>query len=160
MGPKIVVMTSCEIDEKPNQLCCYVLSSDINNNIEVTRIIVNKINGYFTGTCDCCSALLLGWCDKLGETNMGIALQNTLGTIQSIIKKTIQKQNVILQNLYNNNSNNNNNNNKSNNNNDNDDEIYKKSLKARAAELSVIQCKDEITNPPPLDVIDITTWKF
>jgi len=24
MGPKIILMASAEIDEKPNQLCCYV----------------------------------------------------------------------------------------------------------------------------------------
>ena len=146
MGPKIVVMTSSEIEDKPNQLCCYVLSScdNDNNNIDITRIIVNKISGYFTGTGDCCSALLLGWCDKLGEFNMGKALQNTLGTIQAIIKKTIKKQ-ILLNSKINN---------------TNDDENDKKAFKARAAELSVIQCKDEIINPPILEINDVMTWKI
>lgn len=144
MGPKIVVITSSEIDEKPNQLCCYVLSSDSNhNNINITRIVVDKINGYFTGTGDCCSALLLGWCDKLGEDNMGLALQYTLGTIQAILKRTRKKQDLLNEQI-----------------NNTIDENNKKALKARASELSVIQCKDEISNPPSLDNIVIDTWKF
>ena len=158
LGPKIVVMTSAEIDEKPNQLCCYVLVSDSNtkngntNSIEITRIIVNKIDGYFTGTGDCCAALLLGWCDKLGESNMGIALKNTLGTIQAIINKTIIKQRAMDAKI-----------------NETTNEIDKKALKARAAELNVIQCKDDILNPPDIictsissivedDDNAITTW--
>jgi len=57
-------------------LLCIVSDSSINS-IELTRIIVNMIDGYFTGTGDCVCALLLGWSDKLGESSMGLALQNT-----------------------------------------------------------------------------------
>ena len=151
MGPKIVVMTSAEIVEKPNQLCCYVLVSDSTiNSIEITRIVVNKIDGYFTGTGDCACALLLGWCDKLGESSMGIALRNTLGTIQAIIRKTLVKQHAMNAKI-----------------NETTNENDKKALKARAAELNVIQCKDDILNPPDIlsssgvcDDENITTWKF
>lgn len=94
MGPQVVVLTSCELVEYPNQLCCYVLSREnvasaiadtqsgsawslvegnATSQLQMTRIIVDKHSDFhYTGTGDVTCALLTAWVHKLtagGDNN-------------------------------------------------------------------------------------------
>jgi len=95
MGPSVVVLTSCEIEEHPNLLCCYVLSEskDVGNvkgdgatsafslseaegsdsAMQMTRVVVEKqCDFHYTGTGDVTCALLLAWVHKLSAGMGGV----------------------------------------------------------------------------------------
>jgi pyridoxine kinase len=81
LGPRVVALTSCELEERPGQLCCYVLSAAQEQGqgeptsvlppaegerLLMTRIVVDKQSDFhYTGTGDVTCALLLAWVHRL-----------------------------------------------------------------------------------------------
>jgi len=108
MGPKIVVVTSSELTDFPGKLSCYtmVLSSDSDGTVEISRIIVEKIQGSsFTGTGDLSASLLLAWTDILERgspdhclrsSDLGTALRNTLESVQAALRRTLAKKTRMM----------------------------------------------------------------
>jgi pyridoxine kinase len=103
MGPRVVIVTSCEVTEYPGKLLCLALSKDTTNDkYVVNRVVVDKLEGRFTGTGDVTTALLLGHGHKSNRfTNMGDALSKTMATIRSVIDFTRNKGQRILKKLGN-----------------------------------------------------------
>ena len=109
MGPKIVVVTSSEVSDFPGYLSCYamVMSSDDDTSVEISRVVISKIQGSsFTGTGDLSAALLLGWTDilerstpeqRLRSSELGIALRNTLESVQAALRRTVVKTARMLK---------------------------------------------------------------
>ena len=71
--------------------------------LAITRVLVDKLEGSFTGTGDASAALLLAWSHmkRVGSaaassseigTETGGALLNTLESIQAILRRTSRKQ--------------------------------------------------------------------
>lgn len=85
MGPQIVILSSAEIMEYPNKLCCFCLSEN-----KLTMLVIPKLEGNFTGTGDCLTALLLIWTHKLGDA--GAAFVKSISTMYKIIESTIEIQ--------------------------------------------------------------------
>lgn len=89
---------------KGNKLCCFSLSpvedvassssspTSTDKYVSITKIVVEKKKGYFTGTGDATAALLLAWIHILGINRCGDALENTLGTMQAVIDRTSKRQ--------------------------------------------------------------------
>lgn len=160
MGPRVVVITSSELTEFPGLLGCYSMSTSENDRsvVEVSRIVVEKIDSIatnFTGTGDCSAALLLGWSHLLsstpsspsssgvgyelkdGMTKLGLALLNTIESVQAMLRRTQSKQNrnmasktySDLQEASKN-------------------ENEKTAFQAKATELCLIESRFDIMNPP------------
>jgi len=92
MGPAVVVLTSCEVVERPGVLVCLSLSA-----AGMHMVVVDKLKGRFTGTGDVTAALLLGWGHCTGGfTDMSQALSKTMGTIRAIIQLTRAKKGHLL----------------------------------------------------------------
>jgi pyridoxal/pyridoxine/pyridoxamine kinase len=108
-GPKIVIVTSSEVSDFPGYLSCYamVASSDDDTTVEISRVVISKIQGSnFTGTGDLSAALLLGWTDilerstpehRLRSNELGIALRNTLESVQAALRRTVVKTARMLK---------------------------------------------------------------
>ena len=98
MGPFVVILTSCEVTEHPGQLLCMSLTKNrISNTIQLSSVIVEKLDGRFTGTGDVTAALLLGIGHKYNIFNdMPSTLSRAIGTIHRIINITSIKQNAEL----------------------------------------------------------------
>lgn len=77
MGPEVVVLTSCEVEEYPDELVCLSLS---NEGLFVVK--VEKLAGRFTGTGDVTAAVLLGR-GHMGDSfkDMRSTLSLTMGTV-------------------------------------------------------------------------------
>lgn len=145
MGPRIVIMSSSEIIEYPNKLCCFCLSQN-----KLTMVVIPKLEGNFTGTGDCLTALLLVWSHKLRDA--GAALVKSVSTMYQIIESSIAIQNKNIS-----------------------DHVNKKygsetllypikrkfeevlsaAEKVRYNELLIVPCKTIIENPPNLQNIVI-----
>jgi pyridoxine kinase len=80
-GPKVVVLTSCELDAFPGELCSYVLDSTTSP-VKVTRYRFAKLDGTYTGTGDVLAALLLGWVHIIGDGKSDVALRHAIATMQ------------------------------------------------------------------------------
>jgi pyridoxine kinase len=105
-GPSVVVITSCEFPSGMDSLTgtlvgapylnCYVLEVDdaaaASKKLSVTRIVIEKLPGHFTGTGDTTAALMTAWMNRLGTGNAGEALARTLSTMHAIISRTIAVQ--------------------------------------------------------------------
>lgn len=69
LGPQNVVLTSTEFSSSnDHKLYCYTCHEMKLNAEEfwvISRIRVDKVEGYFTGTGDLTAALLLSWIEKL-----------------------------------------------------------------------------------------------
>ena len=153
MGPKIVVITSSELEEFPGLLGCYVMAVSGANNtmVDVSRVAVKKIDSIaasFTGTGDCSAALLLGWMHllsfrtdllsssdelEIAGSNLGLALLNTIESVQAVLRRTQVKQERFI----------------------NSTEYSKlegpdalKAFKAQATELCLVESRFDILNPP------------
>ena len=155
MGPKIVVITSSELEEFPGLLGCYAMAVNEADDtmVDVSRIVVKKIDSIaasFTGTGDCSAALLLGWTHILsfpshhshsswsiplteGESKLGLALLNTIESAQAVLRRTQDKQQRYM----------------------NSHEYSKlsgqdslKAFQAKATELCLIESRFDIMTPP------------
>ena len=155
MGPKIVVITSSELEEFPGLLGCYTMAvSDPNDTmVDVSRIVVKKIDSIaasFTGTGDCSAALLLGWTHILsfpshtshssiaatlakGESKLGLALLNTIESVQAVLHRTQEKQQRYM-------------NSKEYSELNGQDSL--KAFQAKATELCLIESRFDIMTPP------------
>lgn len=85
-GCKHVVVSSSELgDEKK----LVAFASSIKGG-KKTKVIVDipKLNSNFTGTGDLFAALFLAWMHKT-DNNLTKSLENTIGTLQAVLKKTL-----------------------------------------------------------------------
>lgn len=55
------------------------------------RIDIPKIPSSFTGTGDLTAALLLAWTHRLGEEGLQQALENTVASVQAVLKRTVEE---------------------------------------------------------------------
>ena len=151
----MVVITSSELEEYPGLLGCYTMAvNETNNNtVDISRIVVKKIDSIasnFTGTGDCSAALLLGWSHLLaapnayanahasakleeGESKLGIALLNTIESIQAVLRRTQEKQSRYMNSTEYSQLN-------------GSDAI--RAFKAKATELCLIESRFDIMTPP------------
>lgn len=87
LGIKYVVITS--IEDPNNKNIIHVIYSDISwNNKKYGYLKIPKIDGYWVGTGDLCTSLIFIWFNK--TKNLKIAVENTMTTMQLIIKRTKQ----------------------------------------------------------------------
>ena len=109
-GPDIVVLTSGELKNDPNNLCCMALVvSKRNKNtkeVEIAHLVsgtIPKINSTYTGTGDVTAALLLAYCDYFqtweNASTMQQVLSTTMATIEVILQNTEKKRSLIRKKL-------------------------------------------------------------
>lgn len=92
LGPKVVVLTSCEVVEYPGQLVCLSLAA-----AGMDMVVVDKLQGRFTGTGDVTAAVLLGRGHENGKFgDMSTTLSKTMGTIRAIIELTRARKEGLL----------------------------------------------------------------
>lgn len=83
-GPKTVVLSSTELgDDK----CMIGLASTAGVQYEIS---IPKVDAAFTGTGDLFASLFLAWWHKTNN-NLKLTLENTISTLQIIVKDTYQK---------------------------------------------------------------------
>jgi pyridoxine kinase len=142
LGPKVVILTSAELDAEAGKLCCYagrlLQGGDGACEMELHRVVVDKQQAHFTGTGDCTAALLLAWTHLLTEGGLGAALINSISTIQSIIKLIAKKQAAVLRAIA-----------------PADDPRDGRLM--RAVEFNVVQGRRYIV-VPPTEGFNLTTW--
>jgi pyridoxine kinase len=93
LGPTVVVLSSAEFpDVSPGQLFCYTMMRDKNTPEKylISRVIVNKMDGKYTGTGDCTTVLMLAWMHRTNQ-NTSASLLNSISTVQGILSKTRQR---------------------------------------------------------------------
>ncbi|CAH1391227.1 unnamed protein product [Nezara viridula] len=85
-GCKHVVVSSSELGDEKNLVA---FASSIKGG-KKTKVTVNipKLNSNFTGTGDLFAALLLAWMHKT-DNDLIQSLENTIGTLQAVLKKTL-----------------------------------------------------------------------
>jgi len=147
-GPEIVILTSVEFSTSKDTLHCY-LSYNNHDELHITRIDVNKLPGYFTGTGDIAAALSLAWLHRLHYSNDTIPLQSTmesndepnweayhttskafyhvLSTMKAVLIKTTKKADKMIAMIT---------------------PPVSECILSRARELSLVNCKKEIEEPP------------
>eukprot|EP00122_Pirum_gemmata_P011684 Pgem_evm1s10827 len=81
-GPKAVILTSVSFK---NDDRIHIFGMDQENNTYKNSI--SKIEGYFTGTGDLFSALLLAWID-IDNGNLESACKKVVSTLQAVLMKT------------------------------------------------------------------------
>lgn len=87
-GPNIVVITSLSFPEDEGSIVILAsIRTDGDSRRNVYTMSVPKIEGYFTGTGDLFSALLLGWIDKY-PGDLQKALEHAVGGLQVVLKET------------------------------------------------------------------------
>ena len=93
LGPTVVVLSSAEFpDVHPGKLFCYSLMRDKEcpEKYLVSRVIVDKLEGKYTGTGDCTTALMLAWMHKTGQ-DPSTSLLHSISSVQGILTKTRQR---------------------------------------------------------------------
>lgn len=93
LGPTVVVLSSAEFpDVNPGKLFCYTLMRDKNepDKYNISRVIVNKMDGKYTGTGDCTTVLMLAWMHRTNEDTSS-SLLNSISTVQGILSKTRER---------------------------------------------------------------------
>lgn len=115
-GCKIVVITSVEVDDSNEKLT--VIASNRETGVK-TAVDIPKLHAKFTGTGDLFTALFLAWMTELD--NISIALEITVSTVHTILRKTI-----------------------------NDLQVSGSNCEMKNLELKLIQCKKDIENPKTL----------
>lgn len=156
LGPKVVVLTSCELREYPGRLCCCVLEQlpacstlpitgeqtergDVSASVRISQLLIDKLQGHFTGTGDATAGLLLAWHQLLGDEHAGKALQNAVASMQGILKLTIENKAAKMKKHFLKHSKDGN---------TIEDFEFTKAQLARFSELSIVQGKEYIINPP------------
>lgn len=131
MGPNIVVLTSCELDEFPGKLCCYcVCVTAGKEKYKVVRIFIEKVTAKLTGTGDVFAALIVGWIRILGVEKLEKALLNTISTVQAMIQKTIHRPSLAVDG-------------------EEPDSVKARAIAARNCEMAVVAARKDIEVPPP-----------
>lgn len=93
LGPTIVVLSSAEFPGvSPGKLHCYTMMRDKDSPEKylISRVIVNKMDGKYTGTGDCTTVLMLAWMHRTNQ-NTSTSLLNSISTVQGILTKTRQR---------------------------------------------------------------------
>lgn len=93
LGPTVVVLSSAEFpDVLPGKLHCYTMMRDKEtpDKLLLSRVIVNKMDGKYTGTGDCTTVLMLAWMHRTNQ-NTSTSLLNSISTVQGILTKTRQR---------------------------------------------------------------------
>ena len=93
LGPSVVVLSSAEFNEiDSRKLFCYTLMRDKNDSEKflVSRVIVDKMAGKFTGTGDCTTALMLAWMHKTNQDSSA-SLLHSISTVQGILAITRER---------------------------------------------------------------------
>lgn len=90
-GPKIVVISSSEFS--PDGSIISLASTVANGKNEVYKVQFQKLPAVFVGTGDLFAACLLAWLEK--DKNLKLALEKTIATLQSVIKRTFEKAKVL-----------------------------------------------------------------
>jgi pyridoxine kinase len=93
LGPTVVVLSSAEFpDVNPGKLFCYTLMRDKKDpqKYHISRVIVNKMPGKYTGTGDCTTVLMLAWMHRTNQ-NTSRSLLNSISTVQGILTKTRER---------------------------------------------------------------------
>jgi len=88
-GCKTIVVSSSNISKNSEIKC---IGRNVSNN-EYIEINIPLINKSFTGTGDLFAALLLIWMN-LTNNNLKKSIENTVATVQSVLKRTIEYSNV------------------------------------------------------------------
>ena len=60
--------------------------------VRITRLIINKLAGHFTGTGDLVAGLMTAWVRMLGPGKAGEALDRVMGTLRGVLVNTIAIQ--------------------------------------------------------------------
>nr|XP_022291644.1 pyridoxal kinase-like [Crassostrea virginica] len=90
-GPRTVVISSSEFSHDTSIIC--LASSVTNGNKEVYKVQFQKLPAIFVGTGDLFAACLLAWLEK--ESGLKLALEKTISTLQSVIKRTLDKAQAL-----------------------------------------------------------------
>lgn len=94
-GPTTVILSSLSLPEAKDTISILASVSSPNTS-DVFKIDVERIDGYFTGTGDLFSALLLGYIDRY-PNNFGRALEIAVSALQVVLKDTAEKAEQYLQ---------------------------------------------------------------
>jgi len=86
LGVRIVVLTS--LDSTGADLVTYASVKSNAGERKVWKTIAPRLDTSFTGTGDLFAALFLGWYKRMGEAQLPEALQTTLATMQTVLKRT------------------------------------------------------------------------
>nr|CAG4651975.1 EOG090X09AY [Triops cancriformis] len=87
-GVRTVVISSSEIGKSDDKLNVYASSRNGDGVKQRLRIVIPRLPYIFTGTGDLFASLLLAYMQKF-EGNLVHAVQSTIGTLQNVIKRTI-----------------------------------------------------------------------
>ena len=93
LGPTVVVLSSAEFPEiSPGKLQCYTMmrDKDFPEKYLLSRVIVDKMDGKYTGTGDCTTVLMLAWMHRTNQ-NTSTSLLHSISTVQGILTKTRQR---------------------------------------------------------------------
>lgn len=93
LGPAVVVLSSAEFpDVSPGKLFCYTMcrSEKHEGKVLISRVVVNKMAGKYTGTGDCTTVLMLAWMHLTGQ-DTATSLLNSISTVQGILQTTRQR---------------------------------------------------------------------
>jgi pyridoxine kinase len=89
-GPNVVVITSLSFPENKGSIVILAsIRTEAGSDGNVYTLSVPKIEGYFTGTGDLFSALLLGWIDRY-PGDLQSALEHAVGGLQAVLKETVR----------------------------------------------------------------------
>lgn len=83
MGPRIVVLTSCSFGDKDD---LTIVASDREDLKEVLLMTVPRREGYWSGTGDLTSALLVAHFST--TNNLAVALERTVTSVQAVMVRT------------------------------------------------------------------------
>lgn len=87
-GPKVVVITSLTFPgEKESIVILASVKQGKNDPGKMYKMRIPRIQGYFTGTGDLFSALLLGWIDTFPD-DLPRALEHAVGGLQAVLQDT------------------------------------------------------------------------
>lgn len=86
-GVQTVVITSAELQQ--GDAVITLLASQRSAGADARyKIDIPVIPGTYTGTGDLTAALILAWMQKLGDNNLGPVLENTIASVQAVLRRT------------------------------------------------------------------------
>eukprot|EP01083_Nonionella_stella_P215065 774411_1 len=93
IGIRYVVITSVDIPNEPDTMYCVY--SDKMKKKQYGHVKLEKIKGYWVGTGDLTTAMLFAWITK-NPNDLGLAVQNTMSTVKSIITRSKEHESFEL----------------------------------------------------------------
>lgn len=91
MGPQTVVITSIRLQQDPDKLL-LIASTRLPQRAGCPaqlQVLIPKLDGYFTGTGDLLTALLLAWLHKHPD-DLQAVVENAIGTLQGVLLSTAE----------------------------------------------------------------------